>query len=73
MRNVKNLNSYQGVIVGSAIYRGKWMPEAVNFVKANAELLSQIPVAYFMVCMTMHKPTEENRRKALSLQIGRWG
>jgi menaquinone-dependent protoporphyrinogen oxidase len=66
MRNVKNLNSYQGVVVGSAIYRGKWMPEAVNFVKGNAELLSQIPVAYFMVCMTMHKPTEENRHKALS-------
>jgi menaquinone-dependent protoporphyrinogen oxidase len=66
MRNVKNLSSYHGVVVGSAIYRGKWMPEAVGFVKGNAELLSQIPVTYFMVCMTMHQPTEENRRKALS-------
>jgi menaquinone-dependent protoporphyrinogen oxidase len=42
------------------------MSEAVNFVKANAELLSHIPVAYFMVCMTMHLPTEENRQKALA-------
>jgi len=66
MRNVKNLSSYQGVVVGSAIYRGKWMPEAMNFVKANSEILSQIPVAYFMVCMTMHQPSEENRRIALA-------
>lgn len=66
IRGVKSLSSYQGAVVGSAIYRGKWMSEAVNFVKANADLLSQIPVAYFMVCMTMRQPTEENRGKALS-------
>ena len=65
-RNVKNLSSYQGVVVGSAIYRGKWMPEATDFVKANFEILQQVPVAYFLVCMTMHQPGEENRRKALS-------
>ena len=66
MKNVKNLSSYPGVVVGSAIFRGKWMPEAVNFVKANAEVMSRIPVAYFMVCMTMHQPGEDNRRKVLA-------
>jgi menaquinone-dependent protoporphyrinogen oxidase len=65
-RNVKNLSSYQGVVIGSAIYRGKWMPEATDFVKANYEILGQVPVAYFMVCMAVHQPGEENRRKALS-------
>jgi menaquinone-dependent protoporphyrinogen oxidase len=65
-RNVNNLSSYQGVVIGSAIYRGKWMAEAVDFVKASAEILRQVPVAYFMVCMTMHRPSEENRRKALA-------
>ena len=63
VRNVISLSSYQGAVVGSAIYRGNWMSEAVNFVKANADLLSQIPVAYFMVCMTMRQPTEENHVK----------
>jgi menaquinone-dependent protoporphyrinogen oxidase len=66
MRNVKNLSSYQGVVVGSAVFRGKWMPKAVDFVKANAEILHQVPVAYFLVCMTLHRPSEENRRIALS-------
>ncbi|MGA3084532.1 MAG: flavodoxin domain-containing protein [Thermodesulfobacteriota bacterium] len=66
IKNVKNLSSYQGVVVGSAIYRGKWMPEAMDFVKANSEILRQLPVAYFLVCMTLHQPSEENRRIALA-------
>ncbi len=66
IKNVKNLSSYHAIVVGSAIFRGKWMSEAVNFVKTNAETLGRIPVAYFMVCMTMRQPTEENRRRALS-------
>ena len=66
IKNVKNLSAYQGIVVGGAIFRGKWMSEAVNFVKTNADTLRQVPVAYFMVCMIMHQPTEENRRKSLS-------
>ena len=66
MKNAVNLSSYQGVIVGSAIYMGKWLPEAVDFVKKNSEVLRQIPVAYFLVCMTLCKPTEENRAKVLA-------
>ena len=66
MKNAVNLSSYQGVIVGSAIYMGKWLPEAVDFVKKNVEVLRQIPVAYFLVCMTLYKPTEENRAKVLA-------
>jgi len=66
MKNAVNLSSYQGVIVGSAIYMGKWLPEAVDFVKKNVEALRQIPVAYFLVCMTLCKPTEENRAKVLA-------
>jgi len=66
MKNVVNLSSYQGVMVGSAIYMGKWLSEAVDFVKENSEVLRQIPVAYFLVCMTLREPTEENRAKVLA-------
>lgn len=65
-KNAVNLRSYQGVVVGSAIYMGRWLPDVVDFLKSNCEVLSQMPVAYFLVCMTMCKPTEENRRKALA-------
>jgi menaquinone-dependent protoporphyrinogen oxidase len=54
------------VVIGSAIYMGKWMSEAVDFVKANKDILRHVPVAYFLVGMTMREPTEKNRAQALS-------
>jgi menaquinone-dependent protoporphyrinogen oxidase len=66
LKNVGGLNEYRGIVVGSAIYRGKWLPEAVDFVERNRGVLQQVPVAYFLVCMNMREPTEENRRKVLA-------
>jgi len=64
VKNVTGLSTYRGVIIGSPVYKGKWRPEAVKFLQENSTMLSKIPVAYFVVCMTMQNPTEENRRKA---------
>lgn len=66
IKNAKNPGSYQGVVIGSAIYKGKLMPEAVDFVKKNREILRKVPVAYFLVCMAMRRPTKNNRDTALS-------
>lgn len=66
LKNIRDLNPYRGVVVGSPIYRGKWLPEAVDFVEKNRGVLRQVPVAYFLVCITLCKPTEENRRKVLA-------
>jgi menaquinone-dependent protoporphyrinogen oxidase len=66
IRNAGDLGLYQGVVVGSAIYMGKWMPEATDFVKKNRDILGRIPVAYFLVCITLAQPTEKNRSKVLS-------
>jgi menaquinone-dependent protoporphyrinogen oxidase len=66
VKNIGDLTPYRGAVIGSAIYMGKWMPEAADFVKRNRGVLGQIAVAYFVVCMTMGQPTEDNRRKALA-------
>jgi len=66
IRNAGNLSSYRGVVIGSAIYMGKWLSEAMDFVKENRDILRQVPVAFFLVCMTLSRPTEENRAKVLS-------
>ena len=66
IKNADNISSYRGVIIGGPIYMGKWMSEAVDFVKENRETLRRLPVAYFLVCMTLSRPTEENRAKALA-------
>jgi menaquinone-dependent protoporphyrinogen oxidase len=65
VKDTNDLSPYQGVIVGSAIRMGKWLPEAVEFVKTYQDSLSRLPVAYFAVCLTMKDDTVENRRKAL--------
>ena len=66
IKNANNVSSYQGVVIGSAIYRGKWLSEALDFVEKNRDILLQVPVAYFLVCMTLSRPTEENRTQVLS-------
>jgi menaquinone-dependent protoporphyrinogen oxidase len=65
VKDVNDLSPYQAVIVGSAIRMGKWLPEAVEFVKTQQDTLSRLPVAYFAVCLAMKDDTAENRRKAL--------
>ena len=48
VKNVKDLNNYEAVIIGSAIRYDKWMSEAKEFVKANQKILQQLSVAYFL-------------------------
>lgn len=62
--NVSNLTSYRAVVVGSAIRSDQWLSEASDFVIQNRKVLSRVPVAYFLTCLTLTHPTEENRRKA---------
>jgi menaquinone-dependent protoporphyrinogen oxidase len=65
IKNANNISSYQGVIIGSPIYIGKWMSEAVDFVKENRDILRRVPVVYFLVGMTLARHPEK-RAEALS-------
>jgi menaquinone-dependent protoporphyrinogen oxidase len=62
VKDVGDLSAYGAVVLGSAIRQGKWLPEVVKFVEAHQQVLSRVPIAYFTVCMTLSKDTEENRR-----------
>jgi menaquinone-dependent protoporphyrinogen oxidase len=64
VKEVNDLSPYQAVIVGSAVRMGKWLPEAVEFVKTHQDRLSRGSVAYFAVCLAMKDDTAENRHKA---------
>ena len=61
-KEVTDVSPYRAVVVGSAIRMGQWLPEAIKFVEMHRDALSQVPVAYFAVCMTLAEDTEENRR-----------
>ena len=59
---LKEVGGYDAAIIGSAIRAGKWLPEATKFVEKHRDALSQVPVAFFTVCLTLSEDTEENRR-----------
>jgi menaquinone-dependent protoporphyrinogen oxidase len=42
-----DLSAYQAVVLGSAVYIGRWRKEAVKFVKANEKVLAEKPVWLF--------------------------
>lgn len=66
VKNVKDLDSYQAVVVGSATRSSSWWPDAIEFVKIHHKVLSQMPVAYFLTCLALYKDTKESRRVARS-------
>ena len=66
VKNVKDLNGYDAVIIGSAIQKRQWMPEATEFVTANQNILTKLPVAFFLTCLTLTVDTEKARRKAMT-------
>lgn len=46
-RRVSDLTPYQAVVLGSAVYIGKWRKEAVKFLQANEVVLAEKPVWLF--------------------------
>ena len=66
MQNVKELNSYDAVIAGSAIHGGKWLPEAFDFLELHKETLNSKPFAAFLVCMTMAMKNSDKYRQFVS-------
>ena len=64
VREVKGLGPYRAVVIGSAARMLKLLPEAVKFAQKHKQALSQMPVAYFTVGLTMIKDTPENRKVA---------
>lgn len=66
MSAVKDLTPYSAVIAGSAIQGGQWLPEALQFVRANQSTLRSKPFAAFLVCMTLAMPGAEKYREHVS-------
>jgi menaquinone-dependent protoporphyrinogen oxidase len=61
VKQVEDLSPYRAVIVGTGIRNGRVYRAALNFLKQHHVALSQVPVAYFVVCMTVRDETEEGR------------
>jgi menaquinone-dependent protoporphyrinogen oxidase len=60
---VADIASYSMVVVGSPVYAGKWLSDAVELVTGHREELGQIPLALFAVGILIADDTPENREK----------
>ena len=70
MSEIKALSNYKSVIAGSAIQGGKWLPEAIDFVKTHNEDLNKKPFAAFLVCMTLAMSKGNQYRDFVSSWLG---
>ncbi len=61
IKNVTDIQGYDAVLVGSAIRMGKWLPEAVDFVKKNQAQLGRIPTAFFTVHLLNCDDSDKSR------------
>jgi len=62
---VKDVTSYDAVVVGHSVHAGKLARHALKFDKHFAAELAHKPVAWFLLSLTMATDTPENRSKAL--------
>lgn len=62
MKDVTDLTPYRAVVAGSAIRASEWLPEAMQFMRANQAALAQKPFAAFQVCITMSMKNETYRQ-----------
>ena len=62
MSSAPDLSQYESVVVGSAVRGARWLPEAVEFVRAQQSTLAHKKVALFTVCITMAMKNAENYR-----------
>jgi menaquinone-dependent protoporphyrinogen oxidase len=68
VKQVKDLEPYRAVIIGSAIRMGRWLPEAVQFVETHRERLAQLPTAYFLVSLFL-KDADPEMRKTVAAYV----
>ena len=61
---VKNLDPYDAVVIGASVHMGRVPRSLRRFVRKHRDRLRDLPMADFIVCLTMTEDTPENREQA---------
>jgi menaquinone-dependent protoporphyrinogen oxidase len=64
VEEVKDISGYDAVVVGTAVRMFHILPKTRRFLRRHRKGLKNVPVAYFLVCLTMGEETPENIQKA---------
>ena len=65
VKDVVDIAGYDSLVLGSAIWAGKPLPEVLRFVTDQRDVVSQLPVAYFILCDRLRAYTPANSQVAL--------
>ncbi len=66
VEDITDIAPYDAVVLGSAVRMFKLLGKTKRFLRKHAKHLRKLPVAYFIVCMTLKEETPENIEKATS-------
>jgi menaquinone-dependent protoporphyrinogen oxidase len=61
VEQVSSLGPYGGLVIGTSVHAGKLHRRVVRFAKRHRQMLSTMPMAVFVDCLTMKDDTPENR------------
>jgi menaquinone-dependent protoporphyrinogen oxidase len=64
VESVKNIKPYDAVVVGSAVRIFRILGKTRRFLRKHKKDLRKIPIAFFLVCLTMKEGTPENIEQA---------
>ena len=64
VEDVKDITGYDAVILGTAVRMFHILGKTRRFLRKHRQALNQVPVAYFLVCLTMGEEKPENIQKA---------
>jgi menaquinone-dependent protoporphyrinogen oxidase len=64
LAGLDDVDGYGAFVLGTGVHAGRVHKAFSTFVERHREALAAMPVAYFVVCLTMKEDTEENRCKA---------
>ncbi len=66
VESIQELAEYDAVVLGSAVRAFRLVGNTRRFLRRHKKALKQVPLAYFLVCLTMSEETPENIEKAKS-------
>ncbi len=69
VKRIKDVSTYDTVIIGSAIIIEKWRPDALKFLQAQERALAGKHVAFFIVCGLLSDDSDANRQLAQTQYI----
>lgn len=64
VESVQEIAAFDAVVLGSAVRAFNLLGVTRRFLRRHKKALQQVPVAYFLVCLTMSEETPENIQRA---------